>query len=58
METLEAVLKEEQTDPSGAPGLAGSPAKAPSRGPRSSHEGPWVTVARVLLNLDEFVTRE
>ena len=20
--------------------------------------GPWVTVARVLLNLDEFVTRE
>jgi len=24
----------------------------------ASHEGAWVTVARVLLNLDEFLTRE
>jgi hypothetical protein len=59
LETLENVLKQERSD------LAGSPAETAGRGSSQANRPviqstppPWVTVARVLLNLDEFITRE
>jgi len=45
LELLETVLAHERADCAGAEPTAGGSA-------------PWITVARVLLNLDEFVTRE
>jgi hypothetical protein len=47
LKTLEAVLAQER-------------AESPQSRPRGGHAPPpdWVTIARILLNLDEFVTRE
>src|SRR5262249_32179727 len=58
MKMLATVLEQEQAE-----------LRARARGPRTSEEislkdhekaivSPWVSIARVLLNLDEFVTRE
>jgi mono/diheme cytochrome c family protein len=59
LETLETVLMQERSE------LVYSPAEAVGREARQSSRAgggtslaPWVTVARVLLNLDEFITRE
>jgi hypothetical protein len=55
---LETVLANERADCSGpAPRIPDSTPRKPLAS-SSSSIAPWVTVARVLLNLDEFVTRE
>ncbi len=55
---LEQVLKREKTE-CDDPATGNSTAKAePSQPGSLPLPRPWVTVARVLLNLDEFVTRE
>ncbi len=52
LQTLENVLAQERNELKMDPQVSAS-----GKGP-SSDKSPWVTVARVLLNLDEFVTRE
>jgi hypothetical protein len=49
LDMLETVLEQERAD-----GAAASPTRPGDPSPSA----PWITVARVLLNLDEFVTRE
>jgi len=51
LEMLETVLEQERVD------LAGRAATQPRRAGLAPSDA-WITVARVLLNLDEFVTRE
>jgi hypothetical protein len=58
LKLLETVLKQERADCAGPQSPASSPAPATTRQVGPSLSSPWVTVARVLLNLDEFVTRE
>jgi mono/diheme cytochrome c family protein len=57
LKTMEAVLRAERADVSGPLGQPGDTASKPRPGDPAP-SAPWVTVARVLLNLDEFVTRE
>ena len=53
LEMLETVLEQERADcAAGDVGRAAADRRAVRR------LGAWITVARVLLNLDEFVTRE
>jgi mono/diheme cytochrome c family protein len=49
LDMLETVLEQERAD-----GAAANPTRPGDPSPSA----PWITVARVLLNLDEFVTRE
>jgi mono/diheme cytochrome c family protein len=59
LETLDAVLKAERSeDDQSTTGPAGRKARPASRADGGTGSAPWVTVARVLLNLDEFITRE
>jgi hypothetical protein len=59
LETLEKMLKEERTEAVTAPADAvGRGERQANRSIGQSVSAPWVTVARVLLNLDEFITRE
>ncbi|MFI5457443.1 MAG: DUF1553 domain-containing protein [Isosphaerales bacterium] len=58
LEMLKAVLDQERVDCAGLDTPAAGPAARPPRSGGSSPSAPWITVARVLLNLDEFVTRE
>jgi hypothetical protein len=51
--SLEALLGAERADDMANPTTAGG-----ARRGAAPSSGPWVSVARVLLNLDEFVTRE
>jgi hypothetical protein len=58
LELLESLLKQERADvATGAPPTAGPP-RSPVRSREPAPSAPWITVARVLLNLDEFMTRE
>jgi hypothetical protein len=58
LDTLQAVLEEERAELSAAARNEASRSDTQPDRPRPSSRSPWVTVARVLLNLDEFVTRE
>ena len=49
---LAAFLERQQTE------LAARPAEAAKLAPEAPDQAAWVMVARVLLNLDEFITRE
>ncbi len=55
---LEQVLKREKTECEEAATGSGTAKAEPSQPRVRPRSRPWVTVARVLLNLDEFVTRE
>jgi mono/diheme cytochrome c family protein len=58
LETLEKLLEQERAEPVPAEKHR-AVSRTSSSGSRGSVIGyPWVTIARVLLNLDEFVTRE
>jgi hypothetical protein len=58
LNTLQAVLEQERAELSAAARNEASRSDTQPDRPRPSSRSPWVTVARVLLNLDEFVTRE
>jgi hypothetical protein len=49
---LQALLARQQSD------LASKPEEAKKLSPDAPDRAAWVMVARVLLNLDEFITRE
>ncbi|HKB01249.1 MAG TPA: PSD1 and planctomycete cytochrome C domain-containing protein [Gemmataceae bacterium] len=49
---LQAFLARQQSE------LAGKPEEAKKLSPSAPDRAPWVMLARVLLNLDEFITRE
>ncbi len=57
--TLETVLAQERSDLGKSQSPAANAEADPSRrADGQTSTAPWVTVARVLLNLDEFITRE
>jgi mono/diheme cytochrome c family protein len=58
LEMLETVLAQERADGVAREREAAGPAARTPCGDGLSPSVPWITVARVLLNLDEFVTRE
>jgi mono/diheme cytochrome c family protein len=58
LDMLESVLAQERADGVVPETQAAGPAAEPPRHGGLSPSAPWITVARVLLNLDEFVTRE
>ena len=59
LDTVEAVLEEERSEFANPPARTASTTGRQSRGTGGqSSSTPWVTIARVLLNLDEFITRE
>jgi mono/diheme cytochrome c family protein len=55
---LETVLDHERADSASLGTRPAAPLATKARCDSRTPEGPWITVARVLLNLDEFVTRE
>ena len=58
IKTLETVLLRERVELEPAPDKKGGIRKSPAEQGGKADSSAWVTVARVLLNLDEFVTRE
>ncbi len=58
IKTLESVLEQERAEPEGFSKRPSDLDTKLAAGARETSASPWVTVARVLLNLDEFVTRE
>ncbi len=58
LNTLQTVLEQERAELTASPKNEPAPSENRPDRRRPSSRSPWVTVARVLLNLDEFVTRE